>query len=157
RLMRVIAASVRGASHAKAGQPCQDAHAHATLPGGLLVAAIADGAGSAAFAAEAAALAVRSAVETIQGREREPPFEGGALRAALCGALRVARLALEREAEERRVATREFATTLIVLLAGPAWAAAAQVGDGAAIVGTADGELRALTTPPDGEYINETT
>jgi serine/threonine protein phosphatase PrpC len=155
--MRVIAASVRGASHAKAGQPCQDAHAAVVFAGDILVAAVADGAGSAAFAGEAAAMAVRRAVETAQGRTREQLYEHGEQRVTLCEALREARLTLEQEAEARRVSTREFATTLIVLIATPEVAAAAQVGDGAAIVGAADGSLHALTAPQSGEYINETT
>jgi hypothetical protein len=155
--MRVIAASVRGASHERVGQPCQDAHAAAVLSGDILVAAVADGAGSAAFAGEAATLAAQRAVETVQGWEREPPYEDGERRVSLCAALREARLALERAAEARSVSLREFATTLIVLIATRECAAAAQVGDGAAIVGAADGSLHTLTAPQCGEYINETT
>lgn len=46
---RVAAASVRGTTHEKTGQPCQDAHCWEQLPESVLVAAVADGAGSAAL------------------------------------------------------------------------------------------------------------
>ena len=46
---RALGASVRGTSHEKTGQPCQDAHCLELLPDGSLVAAVADGAGSAAL------------------------------------------------------------------------------------------------------------
>lgn len=62
---RVIAASVVGSGHVRAGVPCQDAHAYRILPDGTLVIAVADGAGSAARAAEGAAAAVRHAVAAM--------------------------------------------------------------------------------------------
>ena len=46
---QATAASVRGTSHEKTGQPCQDAHRWEILPGAILVAAVADGAGSASL------------------------------------------------------------------------------------------------------------
>ncbi len=62
---RVVGASVAGTGHVRSGLPCQDAHAFRVLPDGTLVAAVADGAGSAARAAEAAAAAVAHAVAAI--------------------------------------------------------------------------------------------
>ena len=47
---RVIRASVQGTSHAKTGQPCQDSSSVGVgAPDGMLVAAVADGAGSATY------------------------------------------------------------------------------------------------------------
>ena len=43
----VAGVSVRGVSHIKRGQPCQDSHVWRELPGGAVVMAVADGAGSA--------------------------------------------------------------------------------------------------------------
>ncbi|OIO94724.1 MAG: hypothetical protein AUJ96_28120 [Armatimonadetes bacterium CG2_30_66_41] len=57
----------------------------------------------------------------------------------------------------REVDVRQLATTLIVVAASPDMVAAAQVGDGAAVVRDADGNLFALTAPQQGEYLNETT
>src|SRR5438093_57688 len=68
RSWRVAAASVCGTSHAKTGKPCQDTYRWAVLPEGTLVAAVADGAGSAAHAEVGAALATETAVDTLRAR-----------------------------------------------------------------------------------------
>ena len=49
------------------------------------------------------------------------------------------------------------ATTLILVVATPDLVAAAQVGDGAAVVDGGNGEIISLTVPHWGQYINETT
>jgi hypothetical protein len=49
-----------------------------------------------------------------------------------------------------------LATTLIVVVAGPGFVAAAQIGDGAVVVGGRDSNLLALTSPSTGEFLNET-
>ena len=64
RLWRMAAASVRGVGHVRNGQDCQDAHHWVETPSGILVAAVADGAGSAAVAEVGSALASRAAVDT---------------------------------------------------------------------------------------------
>ncbi len=74
----------------------------------------------------------------------------------LTQAFHAARVALEAEAQRRALALRDLATTLIVVLASSAQVGAAQVGDGAVVVATPAGELRALTLPAHGEYLNET-
>lgn len=51
---------------------------------------------------------------------------------------------------------REFATTLLLAVVTPEWVAAVQVGDGAVVVEDGAGDLRTLTTPEHGEYLNET-
>jgi hypothetical protein len=66
-------------------------------------------------------------------------------------------MAIEAEAPVRDVKIRDLATTLILLMAAPELVAAAQVGDGATVLGDHEGEIVALTTPQNGEYINETT
>jgi len=62
---RVAAVSVRGASHEKTGQPCQDAHHWAALPDGTVLAAVADGAGSAALSEIGATVATQAAVHSL--------------------------------------------------------------------------------------------
>src|SRR5919108_217744 len=69
---RVVAASAPGTSHEKLGQPCQDAHHWATFPESVLVAAVADGAGSAELGHVGATIAARTAVETIGRQEHLP-------------------------------------------------------------------------------------
>jgi len=160
RLWRVLAASVRGTSHERTGQPCQDAHYWRALPGGVMVAGVADGAGSAPLGEVGAALASRVAVESVARvlTTGPPPPEGDdALQRLLRDALKAARDSLEAEAAARQVPPRDLATTLILVIAAPEGVAAAQVGDGAAVVADATGDVIALTTPQAGEYINETT
>ncbi len=79
-----------------------------------------------------------------------------ACRSLLVRAFHAAREALEEEASRRGVPLRDLATTLIVVLAGQTQVGVAQVGDGAVVVATQPGELRALSLPAQGEYLNET-
>lgn len=62
---RILGASLAGSSHLAAGLPCQDAHGWRELPGGVWLAAVADGAGSAPRSDEGAALAVDAALEAL--------------------------------------------------------------------------------------------
>lgn len=156
----VAAASVRGTSHERAGLPCQDAHVWAESAQGLLVAAVADGAGSARLAVEGAALAASRAVELLLqklGSEPAPVAEDDTTwRELLNGGLAAARKALEAEATKRSVGLKDLATTLSVLAAGSEFVAGAQIGDGALIVSDEAGGLRAVAGSAPGEYLNET-
>ncbi|MDY6938004.1 MAG: PP2C family serine/threonine-protein phosphatase [Cyanobacteriota bacterium] len=90
----------------------------------------------------------------------DPPDSAGSnspIRLLLADALESARQAVEAAAEERHVAVRELASTLIAIVATPDWVAAAQVGDGAAVVCDVENQILPLTIPKSGEYINETT
>ncbi len=155
---QVVAASVTGASHEKAELPCQDAHCWRELPDGYLAIAVADGAGSAALADVGAIVAARAAVDCVAERSKNLAGADSAeeARQIATAALRAAHAAVESEAAAREADIRELATTLIVVVAGPNRVAAAQVGDGAVVVAGANGRLRALTRPPEGEYANET-
>jgi hypothetical protein len=153
----VVAASVQGVSHRRAGMPCQDACCWEALPGGKLVAAVADGAGSAAHADIGASLAAETVVKwfTRHCAGGAPENEAG-IRALLLDALRATADALAAAARASGVELREMATTLIVVLAASDWIAAAQVGDGAAVYSDFADGLYALTVPPEAEYANET-
>lgn len=152
---RVVSASVTGTSHEKRSQPCQDAHRWHLLPNGALIAAVADGAGSAALAEVGATIAVDAAVAAVSQRHTLPQDEGE-WQYLLWDALTAARTAVEAEANLRESNPRDLASTLILVVATPEQVAVAQVGDGAAVVGYGDGNIAALTVPPCGEYINET-
>jgi hypothetical protein len=151
---RVAASSVRGTRHVQAGLPCQDAHAWCVTPRGSLVAAVADGAGSAPLAEHGSRLAADAALAHLLAAD--PDLSGDAWRDALRGALEAARAAVHEGAAARGAPPRDLATTLIVAVATDGAACAAQVGDGAALVRTADGALHPLTAPVRGEYANET-
>lgn len=155
---RVIGASVQGVSHIKSGQPCQDAHAWAVLPNGTLIAAVADGAGSAALAEVGAQLAVQATVNFLRREliENEVPANEAAWQALLFEALRAARQRLEAEAQTRDCALRDLAATLIAVVVTAELAVTAHVGDGAGVLHTGN-ELLLLAAPQASEYVNETT
>jgi hypothetical protein len=154
---RVISASVRGRRHEKTGQPCQDAHWWTAGPEGLLVTAVADGAGSASLAELGAELAASTAVRVLA--ERLAVVLNGTeelFRDHLQAAFQAAQEAVLSEAVLRQVHPRELAATLLVVLASPHLVVAGQIGDGAIIIQTPYGGLEALTRPAAGEYLNET-
>lgn len=153
---RVVSASVSGTSHQSRGLPCQDAYRCSLLPEGVLVAAVADGAGSAALGEVGATVAAQTAVETVCSHLEKPGLLEDELELLLSDAIKSARMAVEAEAEARQVNVRELATTLILVVATPELVGAVQVGDGAAVVGDRQGNIIALTAPQSGEYINET-
>lgn len=155
---RVLAGSVVGTSHQTIGVPCQDAHRWRALSGGALLATVADGAGSARLAEKGSALAVDAVVEALsEAFERGRPDSDEKWRDLMVGAMCKARGALEVEASTRGVDLGELATTLLVALVMPELAVAAQIGDGAVILGDGTGAVNALTRPQQGEYANETT
>jgi len=164
---RVLAASVRGKSHERAGQLCQDAHYWETLPEGILISAVADGAGSAVLGKVGAIVAAQTAVETICSQEvtlrslinqsQTLPLDREGWRVLLTNALEAAKIAVEAEAQACQMTARDLATTLILVIATPGMIAAAQVGDGIAVASDLQGNLIPLTAPQHGEYINETT
>src|SRR5215813_3455211 len=60
---RVVAAKAVGTSHRRTGKGCEDHFGAVTLPNNIQVLAVADGAGSAARAADGARVAVAAAME----------------------------------------------------------------------------------------------
>lgn len=157
-MWRIVGSSKPGTSHLRQGLPCQDTH-YWVQSGDLLIAAVADGAGSAPLAAEGAQIAAKTAVDFLamksQGHSKaddEIPWKDW-----LHSAFDTALLELKDEAENRSAELSDFATTLIVAVAAPTFVAVAQIGDGAVIVGERSAQITALTTPSQGEYLNETT
>ncbi len=161
---RVVAASVLGKSHEKVNQLCQDAHHWELLSEDVLVAAVADGAGSASLGKVGAIVASQTAVETIRVQYQAienledslEDREDQKWQSLLTNALEAAKKAVEEEAIACKVAARELATTLIIVVATPNLIAAVQVGDGVAVGCDRTGNMIALTSPQRGEYVNET-
>jgi serine/threonine protein phosphatase PrpC len=156
---RIVAASVCGTSHLKNKQLCQDAHHWQILSDNILVAAAADGAGSASQGKVGAMVAVETAIENIssKGLTRSNLTSDGYVRSLLNDAMLAAKKAVENEAVTCDRQPQDLATTLIITVATPEVAAVAQIGDGLAVAKDRLGNLLALTTPDSGEYINETT
>ncbi len=156
---QAIASSVLGTSHQKRGQPCQDAHAWDILGPGLVVAAVADGAGSASLSDVGAQVATRTAVEQIKRQwDRLAAEQSEVCWEPLLGeVLEHAQNAIAAESLTRDVEVRQLATTLLILVASSQEVAVAQIGDGAVVIGDRQGHITALTQPENGEYANETT
>ncbi|OUL34803.1 serine/threonine protein phosphatase [Nostoc sp. T09] len=156
---QVVAASVCGTSHLKNKQLCQDAHHWQLLSDNVLVAAAADGAGSASQGKVGAMVAVETAIENISLKEvtRDALADDEIVRSLLTDAMLAAKKAVEDEAAASDKQPQDLATTLIVMVATPEVVAVSQIGDGLAVAKDSMGNLLALTMPDSGEYINETT
>jgi hypothetical protein len=155
---RVLAASVCGTSHLKNQQLCQDAHHFSILPDNILVAAVADGAGSAKLGKVGAMIATETVIDylSIQGITQRTLADDNLVRSLLMEAMLAAYKAVEEEAIACNKKPQDLASTLIITIATPLMAAVAQIGDGLAVAKDTMGNLIALTLPDFGEYINET-
>ncbi|HUR49972.1 MAG TPA: PP2C family serine/threonine-protein phosphatase [Acidimicrobiales bacterium] len=152
---KVLGASVEGSGHRRDSTGCQDSHAWTLAAPDTLVAAVADGAGSARRAAEGSTLAATFSVEYVAWRlcehERVDPLE------LLSDAMGATRSQLARLARRDRHPIGDLATTLALVIASPDGVWAAQVGDGSVVVHQLDGSLLAVADGEREEYLNETT
>jgi serine/threonine protein phosphatase PrpC len=154
---RVSACSVQGVSHIKTDQPCQDANEW-RVKDSVLLAAIADGAGSAKESQRGATLACRTAIELLASEFPVPANKSTPeLFDFLRKAFSAAREAILAEAKSSNLPIRELSCTLILVATWEDGAVAAQIGDGAALILKPTGEMEALTRPAHTEYLNETT
>jgi len=147
-----------GSSHTKDGRPCQDfslATIVATAEGDVLLAACADGAGSAQFSSIGAELACGQLLETISS-----PLQAGLIVSQISAEdfsawFRSAHEALIAKANEIEVAPRELACTLLVAVASAGATACAQIGDGAIVIPD-NTDYSTVFWPDNGEYANTT-
>jgi hypothetical protein len=158
---RYIAASVIGTSHQKVGGTCQDANDCQVylLPSGekVLVAAVADGAGSAACGGEGAS----RACSVFLGLVNDHISSGSTVEQISMETAKfwisVIQSALGKEAESVCRERREFACTLLGLVAGDSCAACLQIGDGVMVVADSEEHVYGHVFWPDrGEYANMT-
>lgn len=154
----IKAASVAGTRHRENNTACQDAHFFLQPCKGLMIAAAADGAGSARHSGIASTIAARRAVEwlatqveTLVAYGEDSDWSGLLDQAATAAADAVAR-----ESKRTKIPLPELATTLILVVARPDLVVSVQIGDGVVIVNDQESNLFALTTPQHGEYRNDT-
>jgi hypothetical protein len=154
---RVVGVSVQGTAHQKNETPCQDAHDYRLLPEGWLLAAVADGAGTANRSAEGATLAVGQILGAASNalHSHSLDTEEG-WHALLADAFQQTRQSLIQLAQDEDLSPQIFATTLTCAIAGPQWLAVGQIGDGVAVAQAKGDELFAALEPQRGEYANET-
>jgi hypothetical protein len=154
---RIIAASVQGTSHLEKAFPCQDAHAFRVLPGGELLAAVSDGAGSAEHSREGAHLAVEQALAALKAvLESGAPEDEAGLQSAMTGLFVKTHQKLADFANAANTPLRAYATTLTCALVTGDWLVVGQIGDSAVIAEDANGALFLIARPQRGEYANET-
>jgi len=158
---RYVAASVVGTSHEKVGGACQDANDCQVylLPNGenVLVAAVADGAGSATCGGEGA---VR-ACSVFAGLVNDHLSSGNTVEQISLETAKfwttVIQNALGKEAESMSRERRDFACTLLGIVVGNSCTACFQIGDGVMVVADSEEHSYGHVFWPDrGEYANTT-
>ncbi len=158
RRLVAYSASVAGTSHVRRGIGRQDQACHRAEKD-FLIAAVADGAGSARESAFGALVATRRVTSAATWRL----LQAGAAPDAyeLSDILRVAVLdakaSLEQVARESGEGLGTYACTLLLTIQTWDLVGAAQIGDGGIVVSNGEGGFDSFTMPQRGEYANQTT
>lgn len=149
-----------GTSHLKQGLPCQDSFAcriwqrHGRPP--VLVAALADGAGSAPCAEVGSALATSLVTDIVcEAFDDGAPIDG--CTETLRYAVGQTKLALDLKAGHDGREASDYASTLLVAILSPAGGVIGQIGDGAAVISGEGSDWRPVHWPDHGEYANTTS
>ncbi|MEM7536375.1 MAG: PP2C family serine/threonine-protein phosphatase [Chloroflexota bacterium] len=151
----VLGASVAGTSHAKSGKPCHDAHLVLQLEAGelgsVLIMAVADGAGSAAYAHEGAMIAVDVAVssiaEAVEGLAAPLPERSiraddadwrsscwkDAVEKLMQDAFQASHDAIDAHAKIQQHSIRDYHTTLVMTIVTAEAVVTGMIGDGAVV------------------------
>lgn len=136
-----IARSVAGASHLREGRACDDAVLLDQADGAWLL-TLADGAGSASRGEMGAHIAARAGMTWLQ---QNPVALGEQKwRHHLQRGMGTVRKQIVAEARRQRRPLQDFATTLLLAVIRPTGVLGVQIGDGAFVVETGEGELETL-------------
>ena len=170
--VQLLAASVRGRSHAQKGTYRDDDYLVRCCPSGWVIVATADGAGSAEFSRQGSHLAVKHASEELENRLRgtqaeleEAAGDEDRIRSlagpCMFAAVRDAVAAIERVAAGEGLPDTKFSTTLILIAARPygeRWLVLSfGIGDGgAAIWNDRTKTVIPLTKGDSGEFAGQT-
>lgn len=146
-MWKLVFGSVQGTSHVQSGLPCQD-YCAGSIAATTLVAACADGAGSAELSQLGSKAAVDRFMEVASGGTAPTKEQVEAW-------VDAARARLLEEAAANGSTSRQLACTFLAALVGDGWAAFAQVGDGVIVFDGPDGYDFAFW-PDNGEYANTT-
>jgi hypothetical protein len=154
------AARAIGTAHLESGTPCQDAFAVQALRlasgSEVLVASLADGAGSAERADAGARLATSLCVEVVAEALAHGAADVKDPAALLRFAAEQARLAVAALAGHEEQDVADFASTLLVALLHAEGGAIGQIGDGAIVARNGGGAWQPILWPDHGEYVNTT-
>ena len=158
-MWKVLSASVRGSSHEQSGQPCQDANFWHIIDDRVLIAAVADGAGSASMSEVGAQTVVEASVKYLikHSELSDLDLDKTAWEDLSYKIYRTARAAVQSESEDRQIPLSRFASTLLLLLSTPEYTATMQIGDGSIVGKDSNGRVSTISKPTRSEYINQTT
>lgn len=152
-----LAASVAGPSHLRAGIVCQDAFeiGYAGEYGEVLVAAVADGLGSASLSDTGAKIATSVSVRCLlDAFESGLPGDEATAKELFCKTFRQARKELAEAAIFHGCTIHELATTLMLGYWSGDEFQGMHIGDGAIVVATKEG-LQLYSVEENKEYANE--
>jgi len=155
---KVAASSVTGSSHANRGESGQDfcrAGSIRIADNEYFIGLVADGAGSTTDGGRGAEIACDSLHASILDTLRQDGDIAAILDATIRQWVTTARDAIAQEANEKGKRLRDFACTLLGVVAGSGHALFFQIGDGAIVIHT-DGAYQTIFWPDQGEYANTT-
>ena len=152
-MWRFALARATGTSHIRHEMPCQDRCACVLFAEGGIVAALADGAGSAEFAEDGAEIAVNAIVDFLTAAKPSPETNFAVL---VRSAVVAARRAVLAQAQIRNVSARQLASTLLAVISTEYGGGAAQIGDGVIVVSQEVNDWGWVFWPQRGEYANTT-
>lgn len=154
-MWRFIGTSVIGSSHVQNNTDCQDScviEQVATANGNVLLAIVADGAGSALKGGQGAAIACYSASQfIIKQLQTTASVDFSLIKLALLAA----RTTLTQQAKANDLTLRDYATTLLGVIITQQQAWCFQIGDGAIVLNTASSQ-GVVFWPDNGLYANMT-
>ena len=165
---RTVTRCVSGNRHVKDGLPCQDYGGDRVL-NKVLIGAVADGAGSAAYAEVGAQLATTTILDYLEASEQwlqkqqsswlTLPNEHVEEVAQEFFAKAITHILkkLDQQVQANRYEMQDVACTLIAFVATPHSIAAMQIGDGFIVVRLKDQNYQLMFQPDKGEYANQTT
>lgn len=146
--------SLIGTSHAaQIDGECQDAHAILELPEGWVIAAIADGVGSASHSATGSRIAADAAVQTIEAG-CPTAWDVHTLSGLIKSAFHEAWRRVLEGAEREGIPSNEYDTTLTVVIYNGRDVVYGHVGDGGVVALKSTGDLVRITEAQKGEEYN---
>lgn len=157
---RIVRASVVGTSHIGTGAPCQDFSIHQLAEsdaGPVLIAAVSDGAGSAAHAHVGSRIACERLIELVQEFLTSGHHVACIDRETVNSWIDATTRAIQATADASEASLRDYACTLLAAIVDRDAAVFFQVGDGAIVTsqGEEDGWLWVFW-PQHGEFANTT-
>ncbi len=151
---KVTGASVQGTRHIERNIPCQDAFAYDVTDEYVIV-CVADGLGSARLSHIGSERAVRIALEAIK-KQFDTHRDEDKARQAMIDVFREVNHDLRTLASQNKNDVRDYATTLICVLARSDSVVVGHIGDGAVVI-SKDNNISLLSAPQHGEYAGEVT